>query len=34
MDLAKYNYEVHNKEMLAIIQSLSQWHIELKGTNS
>jgi len=24
MDPAKYNYEVHNKEMLAIIQLLSQ----------
>jgi len=34
MDLAKYNYKVHNKEMLAIIQLLSQWRAELKGTNS
>ena len=34
MDLAKYNYKVHDKEMLAIIQSLSQWRAELKGTNS
>jgi len=34
MDPAKYNYEVYNKEMLAIIQLLSQWRAELKGTNS
>jgi len=34
MDPAKYNYKVYNKEMLAIIQSLSQWRAELKGTNS
>ena len=34
MDPAKCNYEVHDKEMLAIIRSLSQWRAELKGTNS
>jgi len=34
IDPAKCNYKVHNKEMLAIIQSLSQWRVELKGTNS
>jgi hypothetical protein len=30
---AKYNYKVYNKEMLAIVQSLSQWCIEFRGTN-
>jgi hypothetical protein len=34
MDLAKCNYKVHNKEMLAIIQLLSQWCTKLKRTNS
>ena len=34
MDPAKCNYKVYNKEMLAIIQLLSQWRVELKGTNS
>jgi len=31
---AKYNYKVYNKEILAIIQLLSQWRVELKGINS
>jgi hypothetical protein len=34
MDLAKCNYKVYNKEMLAIIQLLSQWRTKLKGINS
>jgi len=34
MDPAECNYEVYDKEMLAIIQLLSQWRVELKGTNS
>lgn len=34
MDPAECNYEVHDKEMLAIIRSLSQWRAELEGTNS
>ena len=25
------NYLIHNKEMLMIIRSLSQWHTELQG---
>ncbi len=31
MALAELNYEVHNKEMLVIVQSLSQWRVELQG---
>jgi len=31
---AKCNYEVHDKEMLAIVQSLSQWRAELRSTDS
>jgi hypothetical protein len=31
---AECNYEVHDKEMLAIIRSLSQWRAELQGSNS
>ena len=30
--LAKINYPIHNKEMLAIIQALEAWRPELKGT--
>jgi hypothetical protein len=29
--LAKLNYKVHNKEMLAIVCSLSHWQAELQG---
>ena len=28
------NYEIHDKEMLAIICSLEQWRPELEGTHS
>ena len=28
---AEQNYEIHNKEMLAIIQALQQWQAELEG---
>jgi hypothetical protein len=31
---AECNYEIHDKEMLAIIRSLSQWRAELQGTDS
>ena len=31
---AECNYEVHDKEMLAIIRSLSQWRAELQGIGS
>ena len=31
---AECNYEIHDKEMLAIIRSLSQWRVELQGTGS
>ena len=30
----KCNYEIYNKEMLAIICSLSQWRAELQGAGS
>ncbi len=29
---AKLNYKVHNKEMLAIVHSLSHWRAELQGS--
>jgi hypothetical protein len=32
MALAKCNYSIHNKEMLAIIRSLDQWRLKLEGT--
>jgi hypothetical protein len=32
MALAKYNYGIHDKEMLAIVRSLDQWRPQLKGT--
>ena len=32
--LAKYNYEVYDKEILAIIQLLSQWRVELGSIDS
>ena len=28
---AKYNYEIYNKELLAIIKYFKQWYPELKG---
>ena len=31
---AECNYEIHDKEMLAIIRSLSQWRAELQGAGS
>ena len=31
---AECNYEIHDKEMLAIIRSLKQWRPELEGTHS
>jgi len=29
---AECNYEIYDKEMLAIIRLLSQWRVELQGT--
>ena len=29
---AEYNYDIHDKEMLAIVKSLDQWRPELQGT--
>ena len=34
MTPAECNYEIHDKEMLAIICSLEQWRLELEGTHS
>jgi len=31
MQLAQLNYNIHNKEMLAIILDLKEWHAKLKG---
>ena len=31
---AEYNYEIHDKEMLAIIRALEQWRAELEGLDS
>ena len=31
MALPEQNYEIHNKEMLAIIWALEEWHAELEG---
>ena len=31
MALPEQNYEIHDKEMLAIIWALEEWHIELEG---
>jgi hypothetical protein len=28
----EYNYEIYNKELLAIVNSLEQWRPKLKGT--
>ena len=32
LNLAKYNYEIYNKELLAIIRYFKQWQPKLKGT--
>jgi hypothetical protein len=32
MALAKCNYSIHDKKMLAIVRSLDQWRPELKST--
>jgi hypothetical protein len=32
LTLAKCNYKIYNKELLAIINALEQWRLELKGT--
>ena len=29
---AEYNYEIHDKEMLAIVRSLAEWRPELQGS--
>ena len=34
MAFAKCNYEIYNKEILAIICSLSQWRAKLEGSSS
>jgi hypothetical protein len=31
MQLAKLNYDIYNKEMLAIVLSLREWRAELEG---
>ena len=31
---AELNYQIHDKEMLAVIRSLSQWRAELQGSDS
>ena len=31
MSDAKQNYEIHDKEILAIIQALQEWQAELEG---
>ena len=31
MQLAELNYDIHDKEMLAIILSLAEWRVELEG---
>ena len=32
MNPAKINYPIHDKEILAIIQALETWRLELEGT--
>jgi hypothetical protein len=32
MTPAEYNYNIYNKEILAIVRSLDQWRPELKST--
>jgi hypothetical protein len=34
MSPAEFNYEVHDKEMLAIVKSLKEWRAEVKSTGS
>jgi hypothetical protein len=34
MSPAEFNYEVHDKEMLAIVKSLKEWRAEVKSTSS
>jgi hypothetical protein len=34
MALAERNYEIHDKELLAIVRSLEQWRAELEGLSS
>jgi len=29
LTLAEYNYKIHDKELLAVIQSLEEWRAEL-----
>jgi hypothetical protein len=33
MDLAECNYNIHDKELLAIFQSFKAWHHYLEGAN-
>jgi hypothetical protein len=32
MSLAKYNYQIYDKELLAIIRCFKEWRPELEGT--
>ena len=32
MSLQEYNYEIYDKELLAIIRAFEEWHPELAGT--
>lgn len=32
IQLAELNYEIYNKEMLAIVRSLANWRAELQGS--
>ena len=34
MILAKINYLIHDKEMLAIIRALEAWRLELEGSTT
>jgi hypothetical protein len=34
MNLAELNYQIHNKELLAIVKSLQQWRADLARTNT
>ena len=31
--LAEYNYEIYNKELLAIIKAFENWRLELEGSS-
>jgi len=33
MSATQYNYEIYNKELLAIIESFELWHTDLEGTD-